>query len=129
MGGWSWFTWNIQTARYVLKYLDEHPEFYKRFNHTYCGDELIFQTILKPVMNKLKIDGEHPLRFVSWKPRRPIESPYRPYTLNELDYDYVINSAAFFCRKVDLPESSKLLDMIDEQRGNEFDVWKAERIL
>lgn len=127
-GGWSWFSWNHQTVAYVLNYIDEHPEYYERFNHTYCGDELFFHTILASQIVKLHIEIYRPLRFVSWIPYRTVSTKYRPYTLNELDYHEIISSEAFFCRKVELPESEKLLDMIDKQRGNIFDISEATKI-
>ena len=37
----------------------------------------------------------------------------------------VYNSEAFFCRKVDLPVSSELLDLIDMKRECPFDINKA----
>lgn len=77
----------------------------------------------------MKIDGRKPLRYVSWNPTHPVTEKYRPYTLDERDYPYIINSQAFFCRKVDLPKSNRLLDLIDEQRGNAFDFNRAKPIL
>lgn len=114
--GWSWFTWTPAIVDYVLEYIESHPEYLARFNHTYCADELIFATILHPVADELNLDERHPLRYVSWKPGRRTSDvgTRRPYTLNEEDFDDVMSSDAFFCRKVELPESARLLDMIDE---------------
>lgn len=128
-GGWSWFSWNKETVLYVLNYLDKHPDFYKRFNHTCCADELIFHTILQNKIQELKIEKYKPLRYVSWDPKRPIKSKYRPYILTEFDYEDIINSMAFFCRKVDLTESSTLLNLIDKQRNNKFDIENSTPIL
>ena len=77
----------------------------------------------------MKIDGRKPLRYVSWNPTHPVKDKYRPYTLDERDFPYIIQSQAFFCRKVDLPISGKLLDMIDEQRCKSFDFDRAKPIL
>lgn len=77
----------------------------------------------------MKIDGTLPLRYVSWKPTHPVEDKYRPYTLDERDFPFIIKSQAFFVRKVDIPQSQKLLDMIDKQRGKIFLFEKAEPVL
>lgn len=117
-GGWSWFTWTPKITDYVFSYLENHPEYLKRFNHTYCGDELIFSTILHPVAEKIGLDEKHPLRYVSWEPnrRKSDVGKYRPYILNEEDFEDIRDSGALFCRKVQLPDSRKLLDLIDKNK-------------
>lgn len=96
--------------------------------YTSACDELIFNTVIHSNMDKLDVEPHMPLRFVAWDLKRKVNSPYRPYTLNEQDYDEIIGKQAFFCRKVDLPESEKLLDMIDAQRNADFDIKKAEHL-
>ncbi len=120
-GGWDWWSWNARTFNYVLGFLDTHPSYLRRWNHTVCVTEKFFHTILAEKREEFKIETWNPLRFVSWKPRRDMGAnynPYRPYDLTEREFELVINSKAFFCRKVDEIESSSLLDMIDSQRGS-----------
>ena len=123
-GGWQWFSWSQKTTQFVFDYIDKHPEYIKRFNHTASPDEHIFVTLLKQHSQELDIKTQDPLRYISWHPHRQVSTNYRPYNLNELDYDYVINSRAFFCRKIDEKESEKLLDLIDAQRDNPYDIEK-----
>ena len=125
-GGWQWFSWSDNVVKYVLDYLAEHPNFRRRFNHTSSPDEHFFTTMLYSHLDELKIRKHFPLRYISWHAYREIETKKRPYNLNELDYDRVINSAAFFCRKVDEMESAKFLDMVDEQRGNRYDITEHD---
>lgn len=127
-GGWSWFSWSKELTLFILNYLHDHPEFLNRFMYTSACDELIFNTVIHSNMDKLDVEPHMPLRFVAWDLKRKVNSPYRPYTLNEQDYDEIIGKQAFFCRKVDLPESEKLLDMIDAQRNADFDIKKAEHL-
>lgn len=127
-GGWSWFSWNKELVVFILNYIDNHPRFLKRFMYTSAGDELIFNTVIHSHISDLNVEPYMPLRFVAWNLKRKVNSPYRPYTLNEEDYDEIINKQAFFCRKVNLPESEKLLDMIDNQRGQYFDIQTAEHL-
>lgn len=121
-GGWQWFSWHKSVAKYVLDYVDLNPRVLKRYEHTASPDEHLFPSILDNLCDKLKIEKQNPLRYVSWKAYRPVGTSYRPYDLSEEDYDRVINSKAFFCRKVDEKTSSRLLDMIDSSRDNEYDI-------
>ena len=125
-GGWQWFTWSANVVDYVLKYLKDNPSFRRRFNHTSSPDEHFFTTMLYSHLDELHIRKHFPLRYVSWEPYRQIEQKHRPYDLNEQDYERVINSAAFFCRKVDEVASAKFLDMVDAQRGNRYDITEHD---
>lgn len=121
-GGWDWYSWSRQTTTFVLKYLQDHPSYLQRFNHTCAGIEMIFATLLSPRAAELHIQTENPLRYVSWHPKHPVEGSYRPYDLTSLDYDYIVDSKAFFCRKVDEVKSRRLLDQIDRQREAHYDI-------
>lgn len=127
-GAWDWFSWSEMVYSFVLKYLKDNPQLLKRFNHTLIPSEHIFATMLKPYLAELKIREHYPLRYVSWVAHRPISSSYRPFNLTEDDYKYVLESPCFFCRKVHEEESAKLLDMIDSQRGNTFDITRYSDI-
>lgn len=127
--GWDWFSWSEPVYRFVFEELERNKSLIKRFNYTITPTEHIYHTILSTQIDKLKIETDNPLRYVSWHPHRPVESDYRPYILNELDFEYVIRSKAFFCRKVDEFASSKLLDMIDACRGQSFDINNAKSVI
>lgn len=120
--GWDWWSWSDKTYMFVLDYLRNNPDYLKRFDHTLSPCEKVFTTLLLPYVQRLNIRMYYPLRYVSWEPHRPMKTQYRPYNLTEDDYDYVIQSPCFFCRKVHESESIELLDMIDLQRGNPFDI-------
>lgn len=128
-GGWNWKSLTRFVVEYLLIYIDENPSFLKRFNHTSCCDEIYFQTIFHKKMKDFKIEGLLPLRYVSWEPTHPVENDYRPYILDERDLSFILSSQAFFCRKVDLPQSKRLLDLIDLNRDNFFDFENATPIL
>lgn len=115
-GGWNWFTWHRKVASYVINQEETNPKFFKRFHHTNCADELIFHTLLYPHLDELNIDIDHQaLRYINWSKwvegRRHLGSPL---TLNEEEYDEIINSGAFFCRKIDPVVSKKLKEMLIE---------------
>lgn len=121
-GGWDWFSWHSSVVDYFFSYLEEHPNYVKRYNYTMTPTEHIFHTVVAEKLKELRIESDNPLRYVSWNPKREVSTTYRPYNLNELDYPFVINSKAFFCRKVDEKESNKLLDMIDAQRNEPYNI-------
>lgn len=128
-GGWDWWSWNALTFNYVLDFLDSNPNYLKRWNHTLCVTEKFFHTLLFDKKQEFNFETWNPLRFVSWKPRRDMGANYnpcRPYDLTEAEYELIINSKAFFCRKVDEEKSSKLLDMIDSQRGDYYDILEHD---
>ncbi len=130
-GAWDWWSWSDRVVNYILQELKRPSgkSLLKRFNHTHAPGEHFFATLLYSHIEKLKIRKHFPLRYISWAPHRPIETKKRPYNLNELDFDYVINSAAFFCRKVDEIESAKFLDMVDAQRDNSYDITEHDYFL
>lgn len=110
-GGWNWFSLSRKTAGYILDYCHDHTKFVERFKYTACCDELVFPSIVHPNAEELQIMGRNSLHYVDWKPSRPTNS--LPLVLDERDYDSIVKSGMFFCRKVELPQSEELLDMLD----------------
>ena len=127
--GWDWFSWSESVYRFVVNELERNESLVKRFNYTITPTEHIFHTILSTHVDEMKIETDNPLRYVSWHPHRPVESDYRPFIFNELDFEFIIGRKAFFCRKVDEIASAKLLDMIDACREQEFDFSHAVSVI
>ena len=129
-GSWDWWSWSEAVVTYIMHDLRNVNRkgggMLKRFNHTCAPGEHFFATLLYKHLDELHIHKHFPLRYVSWKPYRKIEQKHRPYDLTEQDYERVINSAAFFCRKVDEVTSAKFLDMVDAQRGNRYDITEHD---
>ena len=115
-GSWNWFSWHRSVVEYVIKEEKTNPRFFKRFHHTYCSDELIFSTLLHRHEKELKIVGSNSLRYINWnKKAEGRNNTGSPLTLNEEEFDEIMESGAFFCRKVH-PEVSKKL--IEKLRAN-----------
>lgn len=112
--GWSWFSWHRKVVEFVLTSLKEHPYYLIRFHNTACCDELFFHTLLHPYLKQLNINPNNALRYIDWHPSRPYEGRL-PLTLDERDFESIINSGVLFCRKVDEQTSGKLLNMLDER--------------
>lgn len=111
-GGWNWFSLHRKVVEYVIHYFGKYPEYYNRFKYTYCCDELIFSTILYPVAKEYEINTRNSLRFVEWHPKRLCKFP--PLILNENEYEEIVQSGAFFCRKCEWNESFNLMKLLDE---------------
>lgn len=112
-GGWNWFTWHKSLAIYVIQQERDNPHFFKRFHHTLCGDELIFQTLFHGREDKLKIINGNALRYINWSKKAEGRNHVgSPLLLNEEEYDEIIKSGAFFCRKVHPEISKKLLKLL-----------------
>lgn len=115
-GGWQWFSWYRTVAEYVVNEEKENPSFFRRFHHTSCSDELIFATLLHGKEAELHIVSDESLRYINWNKvayvRKQIHSPL---ILNEEEYDEIVNSGAFFCRKVHPVISERLLTLLENK--------------
>ena len=110
-GGWNWFSLHRDAVEYLLFFLTQHNEYINRFKYTFCTDEIFYSTILRPVREKFNIYSRNSLRYIDWYPKRNCSS--LPLILEETEFEDIMSIGALFCRKVDLPQSSKLLDRID----------------
>lgn len=103
--GHNWFSWHRQVMDFILRYINQHPEFLKRFHYTNCCDEIFFHTILYPYINELHIDTSTSLRYVDWTRPQMI--------LTEDDYEKIIESSNLFCRKIDPIKSRGLKEKLN----------------
>lgn len=114
-GGWNWVSWHKIVVDYVLKQEKENPSFFRRFHHTICCDELIFATMLRPCASELNIEINNSLRYINWdKIAEGRSSTASPLVLNEEEYEDIIRSGAFFCRKIHPQISGKLVILLEE---------------
>lgn len=122
-GGWNWFSWYKDVVKYVLKQERENPQFFKRFHHTYCCDELIFATMLRPFADELNIETDNSLRYINWDKKVSGRSHSgSPLILNEEEYEDIICSGAFFCRKIHPVISKKLLDKLKIKINGNYNI-------
>lgn len=114
--GSQWFSLGHEIIHYVLKFCKKNPQFVRRFYLTFVPDESFFHMIImnSPLAHKIT---QNNLRFIDWKRKVPQEP--LPRTLDIEDYDDIVKSGSFFCRKVSLPKSAGLLNKLDESRKDE----------
>ncbi|WP_242131687.1 beta-1,6-N-acetylglucosaminyltransferase [Aestuariivivens marinum] len=102
-GGETWWTLNNSTLRYVLDYTHENPRFLKRLRHTFCSEEIYFQTIIMNSPYALTVINDS-LRYIDWNTR----NGNHPANLDESDLKKIIASNKLFARKFEFPVSQKL---------------------
>lgn len=80
----------------------------KRFNYTFCAEEIFFQTILlnSEIRNKI-INND--LRFIIWSEKHG----NIPAILDEEDFKSIITSENFFARKIQYGISNKLISLLN----------------
>ncbi|MDO5771502.1 MAG: beta-1,6-N-acetylglucosaminyltransferase [Bacteroidales bacterium] len=112
-GGWNWFSWHKSLAMFVIQQQTDNPRFFKRFHHTLCGDELIFSTLFHGKEAELKIINGDALRYINWTKKAEGRNQVGcPLILNEEEYEEIIRSGSFFCRKVHPEISKELLKLL-----------------
>ncbi len=94
-GGGNWMDLNNTAVEYILKYVDSHPDYLRRFKYTHCADEIFFQTVL--LNSPLAHTCENKiLRYFNWS-----KGPEYPRTLRKDDLEDILRSDAMFARKFD----------------------------
>lgn len=113
-GGIVYWTLTRDAVKYVLDYLEMHPEIMERFKYTFCSEEILFQSVLMTTGRFKDKIQQHSLRFMVWEYRRGQSPPI----LDEQDYENIVKSDAFFARKFDSPISDRLYHMIRKKLLN-----------
>ncbi|WP_313386168.1 beta-1,6-N-acetylglucosaminyltransferase [Chishuiella sp.] len=107
--GSQWWILNNDAIEYILK--SSTKSIFNYFKYTFCSDELYFQTLLLNSKLSSTIINNN-LRYLEW------EEYNHPKILTEKDYNLIIESDAFFCRKVDYKTSEKLLKLLSKNRNS-----------
>ena len=112
--GSNWWILTKDAVEYVLQeYNDKYCE---KIHFTSCMDELLIQTILYNSSFKSLIAYDIKY-YIDWSSHIMGNDKGNPNILTKEDYDKIIKSGAFFCRKVDANVDPVLLDLLDKYRG------------
>ena len=106
-GGDSWWSLNREALEFVVNYTKKSPKFFKRMRHTFCSEEIYFQTVLmnSKLASTLQNDS---LRYIDWSSR----NGNFPANLDISDFVAIKNSTKFFARKFEFPVSMNLKNKI-----------------
>lgn len=107
MKGGAWFSITDAFARYCVSKADWVAE---AFADTYCGDEMLMQTLLfnSPFKEKIYVpeEGEKTsMRFTDW-------TRGKPYTFRAADYDELTRSKLLFARKFDIDMDREIVERL-----------------
>ncbi len=110
--GSNWLRFSRKAVHYILKVLQEEPDYPAFFKSTLLAEEHFFQTILLnateeetgPIINSN-------FTFCHWK-RAP---ELYPVPLGMSDLDLLLNSGDLLARKFDLTADTQILDYLDQK--------------
>lgn len=109
--GPNWWSLNREAINHILSYIKENPSYKRRFKYTYCCDEVFFHTILYNSELKNSIVNDS-LRYTDWTKNGRGE----PNILDETDFEKIIQSNSFFCRKIESERSKRLIFDLDNKQ-------------
>ncbi len=99
--GSQWFSITGDCARWMLRYVDAHPEYADYFEASLIPDEMFFQTLLMASPYAVRREG-NPLRYMDWKRGGP-------YTFTREDLPALASSTMMFARKFDIGKDEALV--------------------
>jgi hypothetical protein len=109
VGRSQWFSITMDQLRYILQYLNEHPEFVQFFNLTWAPDEIVFQTILFASPFKTQMVNDN-MRYIDWS-----EGGVSPKNLTMEDRNAMTGSGKFFARKFNQETDADVMEWIDKE--------------
>ncbi|GAA3641117.1 beta-1,6-N-acetylglucosaminyltransferase [Flavivirga jejuensis] len=113
-GGFTWWSLTRDTLQYVIDYTKEKPYLIHRMKHTFCSEEMYFQTIIMNSDFSKNVVNDN-LRYIDWDPDRVGKDSPSPALLDMTDYEKINTSNKLFARKFDTPISDKLKSLIQKQ--------------
>jgi len=118
-GGGTWWSLHRDFLEYFLHYIQMNPRFCKRFQHCFCPDEFLFQTVLMDSPFKDTAVNNN-LRFIDWSKRGS-----SPPDLDETYFKQLMTGNHLFARKFASAFSDKLLEMMQAEISGSCDAQSA----
>jgi hypothetical protein len=109
-GGSTWWSLSEACCQYILEFIDKNPSFLNRFKHTFCAEEIFFQTIILNSPLKKNVVNDN-LRYILWENR----NGNIPANLDETDIETIEKSEKLFARRFEYPVSSILIKALKEK--------------
>ena len=102
-GGMAWWSLTRDCINYIHDYTNDNPAFMHFFKYSLLADEIFFQTIILNSKFKDSVNPDYK-RFIRWD----VPNNGSPVNLTQTDINSLLNSDAFFARKINFEESSEL---------------------
>ena len=110
-GGSQWWNLSRAAANYILRFLDEHPDYRRYHAHTLLPDELFFQSILLGTEFSSRYEVVNDAqRFAVWP-----DGASHPRTLTTDDLPAMLKSEKLFARKFDEAADGAVLARLAER--------------
>lgn len=106
--GAQWFSITRAAASFILDYTKKHPYFYRRMRFSFAPEECYINTLLAHFKLNECINAN--LRYICWK----YENGNSPANLSIQHFGEIIESGAFFARKMEHPYCDSLISVIDK---------------
>lgn len=94
-GGSCWFALTVNCVKYILDYVETHPQFVEFHKYTVCADEFFIHSIIGN--SQFMSDVRPYLHYIDWSEKRS-----SPKYLLKADSNQIISSNKFFCRKASI---------------------------
>lgn len=118
--GSQWFSITRSSCEFILNYTRKKPSFYKRMRFSFAPEECYINTIL--VHFKYKECVNMNLRYIRWLS----ENGNNPSNLAMEHLGGIIESGAFFARKMEHPHCDTLVSTIDKYLLKECEIKKMD---
>lgn len=102
-GGRFWFNVSREAAQYMLDFATEHVDYREYHEHTWCGEEIFFCSILAQSGLELVNDS---LRYYTWG------DTARSLSATPDDIPAMLESSALFAQKVELQTAERLAQLV-----------------
>ena len=96
-GGAQWWSLTGDCLISIAEYAERHPMLRYFFHHSFCSDELFFQTCIKKTRYPCQVNGDN-RRFLKW----PFKNAPSPSDIKPELWPELWASGAFFGRKFDM---------------------------
>ena len=110
-GGAQWWSLTGDCVADIADYAAKHPLFRYFFHHTFCSDELFFQTCIARTSHHSGVTDDN-RRFLKW----PVDNSQSPMDLQEDSWPELWASGALFARKFSMSpgETTRYLQKLEE---------------
>jgi hypothetical protein len=108
-GGGTWWSISRNAVKEIVDFQKTHPGFIRGFKHTYCPEEIFFQTILNHSSIKENLMPED-LRYIDWN----VAGGKFPPVLDESYLQRIFKTKKFFARKFDSEISENLRKRLEK---------------
>ncbi|CAH2714886.1 hypothetical protein BACCIP111895_02062 [Neobacillus rhizosphaerae] len=110
--GSQWFTIPVETAKYIIKFLDENEWYYKYFENSLVPDECFFHTLLLNSHFKHEVVNNN-LMFFKWG--KTLSERNSPQNLTTEDIPLIEGANQFFARKFDENVDKSVIEYFTNQ--------------